>query len=199
MNFLPWAQRIPASTGDTAKDLEALKVFLSDAFRGVVNTPGRFSTITTSWVRFPATQDASSNANTLDDYEEGTWTPTIAGSGTAGTQTYSANTGRYTKIGRLVMVEATIVMTAADVATAGNLEIRGFPFSEGGGAIGGMGIGYHSNFNLTAGYTQLGVFFNATGTAANILESGDNVAAQFLAAASLNNTSSVLFGGCYSV
>jgi hypothetical protein len=50
-------------------------------------------------ITFPATQSASSNANTLDDYEEGTWTPVNVGMTFAGTALYNAS---YTKIGRLV-------------------------------------------------------------------------------------------------
>lgn len=50
-------------------------------------------------ITFPATQSASSNANTLDDYEEGTWTPTMTGATVVGTPTYA---GYYTKIGRFV-------------------------------------------------------------------------------------------------
>jgi hypothetical protein len=51
-------------------------------------------------VTFPATQSQSSDANTLDDYEEGTWSPTI----TDGyTRTYSGSTtGRYVKVGKMV-------------------------------------------------------------------------------------------------
>jgi hypothetical protein len=47
-------------------------------------------------VQFPATQSASSDANTLDDYEEGTWTPTSGGS--------TGGTAQYTKIGRMVYI-----------------------------------------------------------------------------------------------
>lgn len=47
---------------------------------------------------FPATQVAAAGVNTLDDYEEGTWTPTLAGYTTAGTVT----TAKYTKVGDLV-------------------------------------------------------------------------------------------------
>jgi hypothetical protein len=50
-------------------------------------------------IQFPATQVASANANTLDDYEEGTWTPTIQNFTVSGTSTL---TGTYTKIGRVV-------------------------------------------------------------------------------------------------
>jgi len=54
-------------------------------------------------ITFPATQSASSNANTLDDYEQGTWTPTLYGaSGTIGTYAQGYNNGTYTKIGNVV-------------------------------------------------------------------------------------------------
>ena len=54
-----------------------------------------------SGITFPATQVASSNENTLDDYREGTWTPTLSGVTITGTDhsVYS-----YIKIGRLVTV-----------------------------------------------------------------------------------------------
>jgi hypothetical protein len=50
-------------------------------------------------ITFPATQSASTDANTLDDYEEGTFTATIAGMGSA---TNNNVTARYIKIGRVV-------------------------------------------------------------------------------------------------
>ncbi len=62
-------------------------------------------------------------ANALDDYEEGTWTPT-AGSG-AGTLTSS--TGVYTKIGRVVYVSAYVTFTGA--ATGSNRTYGGLPFT----------------------------------------------------------------------
>jgi len=52
-------------------------------------------------ITFPATQSACSNANTLDDYEEGSWTPSL----TDGyTRTYNNRVGRYVKIGSFVYV-----------------------------------------------------------------------------------------------
>jgi hypothetical protein len=49
-------------------------------------------------ITFPATQNASSNANTLDDYEEGTWTPTLTSAGGAFSGLgYAGQTGKYTK------------------------------------------------------------------------------------------------------
>ena len=91
-------------------------------------------------VAFPATQVASSNANTLDDYEEGSWTPGFqTGSPTYGT-TY-ARVGRYTKIGRHVLVAFTLyvgVLSFSD-ATA-RMEIGPLPFT-GSTAMPSFGMG----------------------------------------------------------
>lgn len=78
-------------------------------------------------ITFPATQNASSDANTLDDYEEGTWTPTVVGTVTAGTGTYTTNSGRYVKIGQLVTVQFIVIQTAHN--GSGNMEITGLPFT----------------------------------------------------------------------
>jgi hypothetical protein len=77
-------------------------------------------------VTFPATQSASSDANTLDDYEEGTWTPAY---GSAFTGTYASNgqVGFYTKVGRLVT--AYFWIQVSTVSGSGLLSIQGFPFS----------------------------------------------------------------------
>jgi hypothetical protein len=68
-------------------------------------------------------------ANALDDYEEGTFTPTIIGSTTAGTGTYAANgqIGRYTKIGNRVMFSITLSWTAH--TGTGNLRVASLPFT----------------------------------------------------------------------
>lgn len=81
-------------------------------------------------ISFPATQVASADANTLDDYEEGTITPVIGGSSTAGTYELAANASRYTKKGQ--EVTCYFDFTLAAVLTgggAGNLSLTGFPFS----------------------------------------------------------------------
>ena len=63
-------------------------------------------------ITFPATQSASSNANTLDDYEEGTWTPVFTGgAGSIGSTAYSSRFGSYTKIGNVVTVQMAVVMS----------------------------------------------------------------------------------------
>ena len=58
---------------------------------------------------FPATQVPSSDPNTLDDYEEGTWAPEVIGATTAGVGTYTDRLGWYTKIGNVVHFNIYIV------------------------------------------------------------------------------------------
>ena len=116
-------------------------------------------------ISFPANQSASSDANTLDDYEEGTWTPSWTGGIT------SSNT-TYTKIGRVVYVSGQITATGA---TSGDLS--GLPF---GSVIDGSdcgSVGYQnvnvSTWNVlkTASTTFR---FYAGGTQQQFLISGNN-------------------------
>lgn len=81
-------------------------------------------------IQFPATQQASADPNTLDDYEEGNFTPFVRGSGTAGTFTYNAtNTwGRYLKIGSWVYFQLSVQITAGSGST-GDLLVSGLPFT----------------------------------------------------------------------
>jgi hypothetical protein len=72
-------------------------------------------------IQFPATQNASSNANTLDDYEEGNFTATIT---SGGTFTDLAN-GSYTKIGRQVFIN----FNPGTTAITGQIQISNLPFS----------------------------------------------------------------------
>jgi hypothetical protein len=77
-------------------------------------------------ITFPATQSASTNANTLDDYEEGNATLTLDASTTSPTTpiTFSAF---YTKIGKQVVIEFTFDNVNTTGAT-GNIKITGLPF-----------------------------------------------------------------------
>jgi hypothetical protein len=79
-------------------------------------------------ITFPATVSLSSNANTLDDYEEGTWTPTITGSSVSGSQTYGTRYGGYTKIGRQVTLNFFVALTAKGTIS-GNIYLSGYPFT----------------------------------------------------------------------
>jgi len=86
-------------------------------------------------VQFPATQSASSDANTLDDYEEGTWTPDLGGN-----TTYTTQTGTYTKIGNLVF--CTCQLTVNVHGTGASASIAGLPFTNANNSQLGASVGY---------------------------------------------------------
>ena len=138
---------------------------------GVGNaTPGASG----SGITFPATQSASTDANTLDDYEEGTWTPNNAG-GITVVGAFSSG-GRYVKTGAVVYVEgfvagATSVSFLASTATL----ISTLPFSGGGSysAIGSaansagtasatIGTGNTSIYSMTAMAATPAIYFSLT-------------------------------------
>jgi hypothetical protein len=77
---------------------------------------------------FPAVQNASAGANTLDDYEEGSWTPVIGGSGGTSGQVYSSQVGRYVKIGKLVIAQFQATLSTEGTITT-NVQIQGLPFT----------------------------------------------------------------------
>lgn len=85
----------------------------------------------TGQIKFPATQNASTDANTLDDYEEGSWTPavTFASAGDLSVA-YTTQVGRYTKIGNLCVATFNIVTSSfTHTSATGNLRISGVPFT----------------------------------------------------------------------
>jgi hypothetical protein len=117
-------------------------------------------------ITFPATQSASTDANTLDDYEEGTWTPTIAVNQTSTTGiTYSVQTGRYTKVGNLVHVQGYFLLTNKG-AGSGNLTIINLPFPNNNiaNSYAAPIFGIKGGITGLAGYSLTGDFGpNATG------------------------------------
>lgn len=80
-----------------------------------------------SGIKFPPTQLASTDVNTLDDYEEGTFTPVVIGTSTAGVGTYSVQSGAYTKIGQIVHFQISITWSAH--TGTGNTEVGELPFT----------------------------------------------------------------------
>jgi hypothetical protein len=97
-------------------------------------------------ITFPATQSASSNANTLDDYERGTWTPAVSGLN-GGALTLVAKGAQYTKIGNVVHVFWEQIEWTANSGLSGNVQITGLPFASRSsfrsstGGFGGSSVG----------------------------------------------------------
>lgn len=79
-------------------------------------------------ITFPATQIASTNVNTLDDYEEGTFTPSITFGNAQVGMTFSTQVGSYIKIGKLVHVNLDMSMSAKGSST-GAARVINLPFT----------------------------------------------------------------------
>ena len=84
-----------------------------------------------SGITFPATQSASTDANTLDDYEEGTWTPS---DGSGAGLSFSGVAATYTKIGRQVHLHLALQYPAT--ASGATARVSGLPFATAAGIAG---------------------------------------------------------------
>jgi hypothetical protein len=107
------------------------QLYMSGTATNYINGLVDISGASAGQIKFPATQNASADANTLDDYEEGTFTPAITLGGAAVGVTYSLQSGTYTKIGNRVLFTAQITLSAKG-SSAGALLITGLPFTVGG-------------------------------------------------------------------
>jgi len=109
-------------------------------------------------IAFPATQSASTDVNTLDDYEEGTWTPSVGGTATYG----GANAGKYTKIGNTVFLSGQLQITS--IGTGSTSLISGVPFTAFSTNFVGS-TGYSAS--LTATVASLGSAFGVSTSSIN--------------------------------
>ena len=94
----------------------------------IQNSDPSFSTVTLSGgqIVFPATQVPSADANTLDDYEEGTWTPVYEADTGAAEMHHSNPQGIYVKIGSLVFVSG--YLSGQRNTLSGDVKITGLPY-----------------------------------------------------------------------
>jgi len=107
-----------------------------------------------SGITFPATQSQSSNANTLDDFEEGTFTPGLTG---VTSPTFGQQAGNYTKIGRLVTVAIRFLINSG-TGNSSQVTITGLPFLGASATAGGNGfssVGYQQ-VSATPYYPSIG-------------------------------------------
>jgi len=143
---------------------------IADATKITINSSGNLQTIGTisvgnatpstsgAGITFPATQSASSNANTLDDYEEGTWTP-VDGSGAS--LSFTVTEARYTKIGRMVQCFAQIAYPST--ANTSQAAISGLPFTM-AATVGGA----YGAFTVYTTEPTASTWLNLSGTATSV-------------------------------
>ena len=106
---------------------------------GLTLTDGDVTLASGHGISFSATSDASGMSNELlDDYEEGTWTPSLGGN-----TTYHNQVGKYTRVGNVVHCGAVIQANA--LGTGSTTTVSGFPFtsSNSGGGYQGGDVGFY--------------------------------------------------------
>jgi hypothetical protein len=162
--FFPAADTIAFAEGGA----EALRINSS----GTVVLSGGDTSANGTGITFPVAQNASSNANTLDDYEEGTFTPTATGATTGGTTTYTVQAGFYTKIGRKVTIVIKLgysAMTGTGLVNIGNL-----PFTSANTtSLETVGSVMTQNLNWVGG-TYLSSYIDVNQTILNFYGSADD-------------------------
>jgi hypothetical protein len=142
--------------------LAGITGFTSDGTRVTASTTigvgGATPSTSGSGITFPATASISSNANTLDDYERGNWTPSLGG-----TATYTFRNADYVKIGRLVFVQCAIAVSS--IGTGSTTVLTGLPFAIGGGNANiGLSVGFFDNvassvYNISGAITTTQITF----------------------------------------
>ena len=175
-------------SGDGATFFEALRLTKTS---GLVSLP-------IGQLKFPATQNPSSDVNTLDDYKEGTFAPTIAGSTTPGAHTYALQVGSYTKIGNRVFFTVAINLSAKDSAMSGTVRIAGLPFNSNGAVNFSLVNISTSNVTLAAGVATFGAVF-ASSTTCNVLLGASAAVSSNLGSAAVGNSSEFYATGSYVV
>ena len=151
------------------------------------------SYLTSSGIKFPSTQVATTDANTLDDYEEGNWTPTISSS-VNNYITGSFTHGSYVKIGKNVFIKGTIQLTSYGTSS-GTIFILGVPFANNnvGGWSANIPIGYYSGLSSSV---EPMTSINAN-SATMILSYASGTSAAALTVSQITNNAMITFNGYY--
>lgn len=135
----------------------------------------------------------------LDDYEEGTWTPTLVSTGA--TFGYNIQQGKYTKIGRQVFVTADIYMNVGASGTLTNtLTIQSLPFGAdtASSSFTSFSMGYMDFVDVPAGHLGVNMYVANGGTTINLGSFIDNAAPAIWTAAALTNRCRLMFTGVYN-
>jgi hypothetical protein len=130
-------------------------------------------TLASGQIKFPATQNASSDANTLDDYEEGTWTP-LAFHVSSNNPTFGSRSGFYVKIGGIV--HCWFLCDSGNSGTAGSvLKISGLPFTAASTNLAyGTGGIWSTNGTIRTG----NIFINASSALVQLYNGGGELTEQ---------------------
>jgi hypothetical protein len=151
-------------------------------------------------IEFPASPNPTTDPNVLDDYEEGTWTPTLAASSMAG-QTYAFQRGRYVKIGRTVAIWGEVQLSGYSNSGTNYLRMAGLPFASdatAGAATAPIALIYAALTGGTTGRLPRGVIGTGQTECSFIEQDADGQpVATFMQGTRLTTSSSFSISGVY--
>lgn len=149
-------------------------------------------------IDFSATGNGSGTMTSelLDDYEEGTWTPTIAVSG-SGSVTIDFTYATYTKIGNAVLAEGYIDLSAVS-SPSGYFTINGLPYASRTDVITRRAGSLYFANAVSANVADFIMYMN-TGSTGLIVVLGDGTSQQLDSANQLKSNTDLRFGITYSV
>lgn len=131
----------------------------------------------------------------------GTWTPTLTGSGTAGTQTYSEQVGNYTKTG--LEVVATFQLRLSAISATGNLLLTNLPFTSANTNSGAAGAGACTIYGVqgvtyASSTTQMSIMVRPNSTTGDIYTFGSGATFNFQAISGIGTvaTNALIYGTC---
>lgn len=123
-------------------------------------------------INFGAVQGGGATSDLLDDYEEGTWTPTFA-SDSGGTGIWdSTMSGQYTKVGNVVVITANLRTDAAPTPSGSTLEIGGLPYQAANNASNAI-MAYNFNF-ASSTHNWISSYVTSSNSNLRFVASGDN-------------------------
>jgi hypothetical protein len=161
---------VTTSTGSVDNVLSTSPTITTPIITTTLGVGGSTPSASGAGITFPATQSASTDANTLDDYEEGTWTPAVTA--LVGSITTVTSAGQYRKIGSLVVAQFQYGITNNGTGSVA-IVINGLPFSGTASTSGGLAreiavTGVSGGAYLSAATTMIivtaaGLYMGATG------------------------------------
>jgi hypothetical protein len=199
-----------ALTGST--DNQVVTVTGANAIAGETNFTydGTDVTLTSGSIKFATDGEGlnfsgASRSATLDDYEEGSWTPTVTGGSSDPTQSYAKQVGHYVKIGNMVQIQAYVQMAGSGVSGGSGTDcfVSNFPFTSKNTTNQrcAIDVGYSTAWGTTRGCpTNSALNPNGTRTFLKVQNNASNILSDTLTQSSpadVTNDTAVVIQGCY--
>ena len=164
---------------------------------GTTNLAGN-SYLTNAYVSGNIYLGGTGSANALNDYEEGTYTPVLTGTGGNPTQSYAKQNGYYIKIGRFVNVSVDLEMAASGVSAGNGSVLLNLPFVQ-------ANLTNHRGISASIGYapswgtiTPTAAYAGPNSTTLYLLGNDKDTGANFVQANQVGNGTRLVIGFSYA-